>query len=248
MRNERLRSVLTEAGMSTTRVAAEVGVDPKSVERWITLGRIPRAQHRAKIAAVLGCEQSMLWPEAAVEVPGSAGGELVTLYPARREVPVAVWKSLMTSTRSELAVQAFAATFLPDQVMDMGAELVKLAERGVRVRVLLGDPDGAAVKLRALEENGTGLAGRISLVLTYITRAVEHPKVQVRLHDHTLYASLFRFDDDVLVNPHIWGSPAGNNPLLHFRRQPDGPLTSPWLTGFERVWQQALPLTVWPRP
>lgn len=214
----------------------------------MTLGRVPRAQHRAKIAAVLGCEQVVLWPEAAVEVPGSAGGELVSLYPARRDVPVVVWKSLLTATRSEFALHAFAATFLPDQVMDLGVELVKLAERGVRVRLLLGDPAGAAVQHRSAEENGTGLAGRISLVLTYITRAVEHPKVQVKLHDHTLYASLFQFDDDVLINPHVWGSPAGNNPLLHFRRQPGGLLTSSWLAGFERVWNQAVPLTVWPRP
>lgn len=131
---------MDDAGLSVNKLAAEVGVDSKSAERWVTVGRLPRMYHRAKIAQLLNCEQFVIWPEAAVDIPGSAGGELVTLYPARRDVPVAVWKSLMASTRSEFTLHAFAATFLPDQVMDMSVELIKLTERGVRVRLLLGDP------------------------------------------------------------------------------------------------------------
>lgn len=248
MRNNRLRTLMDEAGLSVSRLAADIGVDTKSAERWVTLGRLPRLRHRIQIANLLSCEQFVIWPEAAVETPGSAGGELVTFYPTRRNVPVAVWKSLMASTRSEFTVHAFAATFLPDQVMDMSVELIKLADRGVRVRLLLGNPDGDAVERRSAEENATGLAGRVRLVLGYITPAISHPQVEVRLHDHTLYASLFQFDDDVLVNPHVWGSPAGNNPILHLRRQPNGPLTSSWIAGLERVWDKATPLESWPRP
>jgi hypothetical protein len=39
--NERLRSRITGAHLTITEVAAQVGVDPKTVERWIVLGRIP---------------------------------------------------------------------------------------------------------------------------------------------------------------------------------------------------------------
>lgn len=248
MRNDRLWSLLSGAGLSTSRLAAEVGVDAKTAERWVSLGRVPHARHREKVAALLACEPVVIWPETAVEGPAGGGSELVSLYPARRDVPVGLWRALMFGVRSEFALHAFAATFLPDQVMDMSAELIALAERGVRVRLLLGDPDGRSVDSRGVEEGGSGLAGRVRLVLGYIAPAVAHPQVQVRLHDHTLYASLFRFDDDVLVNPHVWGSPAGSNPLLHFRRRPPGRLTEPWLIGFERVWDQATPLECWPRP
>ncbi|MDX2817537.1 hypothetical protein PV410_34245 [Streptomyces sp. PA03-5A] len=34
------------------------------------------------------------------------------------------------------------------------------------------------------------------------------PGVEVRSHDTILYNSIYRFDDDVLVNPHVLGAPA----------------------------------------
>ena len=74
--------------------------------------------------------------------------------------------------------------------------------------------------VRTQEEGGTGLAGRIALVLAYLAPALGTPGIEVRLHDRTLYATTFRFDDDLLVNTHVWGSPAGANPLLHLK---DGP-------------------------
>ncbi len=36
MANERLRRALLDAGLSPDDVAAEVGIDTKTVERWIT--------------------------------------------------------------------------------------------------------------------------------------------------------------------------------------------------------------------
>ncbi|SDR05195.1 helix-turn-helix domain-containing protein [Thermostaphylospora chromogena] len=39
MANERLRAALLEKGVSVTELAEAIGVDPKTVERWITKGR-----------------------------------------------------------------------------------------------------------------------------------------------------------------------------------------------------------------
>jgi hypothetical protein len=63
--NERLRSCITGAHLTIAEVAAQVGVDPKTVERWIVLGRIPHRSHRWATASLLGTDEAYLWPELA---------------------------------------------------------------------------------------------------------------------------------------------------------------------------------------
>ena len=46
MRNERLRALLLERGQTPDKLAEAVDVDAKTVERWISLGRIPHRRHR----------------------------------------------------------------------------------------------------------------------------------------------------------------------------------------------------------
>jgi len=62
---------------------------------------------------------------------------------------------------------------------------------------------------------------------------------EVRLHSTTLYASIFRYDDEMVINPHAYGSPATANPCLHVRRLPGGPLFDHYAESFERVWDGA---------
>lgn len=246
MRNERLANLMQAAGYSVTRLAVEVGVDAKTVERWVTQGRTPHSRTRQRAAEVLGCSAPQLWPDLTVSAVDAGADELVGVYAQRRDVPVQLWRSLMRSATRSVEVMAYAATFLSDQVSDMGHEMRELGDAGVRVRLLYGDPACAAVARRATEEGVSGLSGRIDLVLRYVSAAMDHPNVEVRLHESTLYTSLFRFDDDLLVNPHILGSPAGDNPVLHFRLR-DERLTGSWVRSFEQCWDGGEPLSSWPR-
>ncbi len=59
------------------------------------------------------------------------------------------------------------------------------------------------------------------------------------MHDTTLYASLFRFDDDMLVNTHVYGAPAAQSPVLHLRRVPGGRMFDHHAASIERVWTSA---------
>jgi transcriptional regulator with XRE-family HTH domain len=61
VRNERLAAAMRQARVSQVRLAAEAGVDPKTVERWITTGRIPHPKHRDAVAAFLEQPPSSLW-------------------------------------------------------------------------------------------------------------------------------------------------------------------------------------------
>jgi transcriptional regulator with XRE-family HTH domain len=62
--NVPLRNAIMESGMEVSELARKVGVDPKTVQRWITLGRIPHPRHRWKASQILGCDEFGLWPHA----------------------------------------------------------------------------------------------------------------------------------------------------------------------------------------
>ncbi len=61
------------------------------------------------------------------------------------------------------------------------------------------------------------------------------------MHGTTLYNSLFRFDDALLVNTHVWGLIAYSAPVLHLRRRSDGGLFDTYAQSFEAGWAQAAP-------
>lgn len=65
-RNERLYAALLKSGMSYEALAEQVGVDCKTVERWVTNPQrtpYPRLAHKA--AVTLGIDADYLWPSLA---------------------------------------------------------------------------------------------------------------------------------------------------------------------------------------
>ncbi|TDC72230.1 XRE family transcriptional regulator [Micromonospora sp. KC606] len=61
--NDALRVALQEAGHTTDSLAAQIGVDPKTTDRWLRQGRIPHPAHRATAAAALGRDAPDIWPD-----------------------------------------------------------------------------------------------------------------------------------------------------------------------------------------
>jgi hypothetical protein len=245
MPNERLRRAIQHAGLRLEDIAEHVEIDVKTAERWITKGRVPHARNRARTAELLSVDELDLWPEAAQGRDGrsASDGEVLRIYAQRGSVPSERWSELLETTTERLDLLAHAGLFLPDSRSDFASVVRQKAEAGVQVRLLYGDPDGDAVALRGSEEGiGDGLAARIRLVLTYMREAIECPGVAVRLHDTTLYNSVYRYDDELLVNSHAYGTPAGNSPVLHLRRLPGGRLFDHYMASFERVWEFARPL------
>ncbi len=54
---------------------------------------------------------------------------------------------------------------------------------------------------------------------------------------------MFRYDDYLLVNPHIWGQPASANPLLQLRRTTGAEWFDRYYESFEVIWKTARPWT-----
>ncbi|GAA3763088.1 helix-turn-helix domain-containing protein [Salinactinospora qingdaonensis] len=244
MPNERLRAALLEHGIAPADLAEEVGVDAKSVERWISLGRIPYRRHRYAVAARLGMDETYLWPKALTREQSTAAseGEILAVHPHRWSVPPETWRRLFESAEHEIGVLVYSGFFLAED-----ASLVRLftekAEAGVRVRFLLGDPDSDAVAQRGADEGiDEAMAAKIRnvIVLYKPLRAVEG--VEFRLHKTVLYNSIYRADDQLLVNTHVYGVPAANAPVFHLRKISGGSMVNTYLDSFQRVWDEATPL------
>jgi hypothetical protein len=242
MTNERLRSQIAGAGLSITEMATKLEVDPKTVERWITKDRVPHRRHRAATARLLDADEGYLWPAVLddVRTKSASQAEIVTTYPHRGAVPDGLWNSLIDSSRDSIDVLVYAGLFLVDGHPDLASTLVSKAQVGLRGRLMFGDPDSEMVAQRGVEEGiGDDLAARIRLSLRYLRDAIGVPGVEVRQHDTILYNSIYRFDENMLVNVHVFGAPAGQNPVMHLRRVPGGRLFDHFLRGFDRVWDQA---------
>ncbi len=242
MANERLRSTIAAAGQSYESVAGHVGVDPKTVERWILRGRLPHRTHRWKTAELLGKDEAYLWPAVLddVRTQAASDAEFVRLYPTRGAVPASLWRALVDDARDSIDLLAFAGLFLGDTNADLAELLRQRGEAGVRVRILLGDPDGDAIERRGEEEQiGRGMAERARLALAHLRPALGAPNIELRLHNATLYNSIYRSDATMLINTHIYGSGAPLNPVLHLQRVAGGRMFDTYQQSFERVWDAA---------
>jgi hypothetical protein len=138
-------------------------------------------------------------------------------------------------------VLVFSGTFLVEQYNLLPIMRKKAAER-VRFRFLVGDETSSAVIQRAIEEGTTGgLEGRVQMMRRYLHEVATLPGVEIRTHGTNLYNSLYRFDDQALINGHAFGTLAGQNPVLHLRRLPGGLMWEHYMRSFDRVWQTATP-------
>ncbi|MGN9788825.1 helix-turn-helix domain-containing protein [Nonomuraea sp. ZG12] len=244
MANERLRAALLQKGVSIADLAEAIEVDPKTVERWVTKSREPYRKHRLATASYLGVDEAYLWPDALSpeQVTSASQSEIIAIHPHRWAVPRDIWGRLFGAASEEIGVLAFSGLFLAD---DGG--MVRLfadkARAGVKVRILLGDPDSAEVAQRGADEGvGESMAAQIRSALVFYRPITGLDNVEIRLHRTVLYNSIYRADDEFLINMHVYGTRAGNAPVLHLRRVAGGDMVATYAESFEKVWAQAIPV------
>jgi transcriptional regulator with XRE-family HTH domain len=243
--NERLRTTMMRAGVTLEALATAAAVDVKTVERWISMDRMPHRKHRWTAAKLLGVDEAYLWPDLLHKFPGrqlTSQSELVELYADRASVPRPLWLRLLSEAQENIDILVFSGTFYAQTQPRIAAMLTEAAQRGAVVRLCFGNPDSEAVTIRDREEGiGGTLAHKIRSSLSYYRTLLDVKNCEVRLHGTTLYTSLFRYDDEIMVNPHSYAEPASANPTFHFRRVDGGTLVNHYLTVFERVWETAMP-------
>jgi hypothetical protein len=151
---------------------------------------------------------------------------------------------MLTGARERVDVLIMSGTFFTQMQPRVAAMLTRRAQEGVDVRLCFGNPTSDAVALRDQEEGLKGaLPAKIRASLLYYRPLLDVEGCQIRLHSTTLYNSLFRYDDDIFVNPHAFGEPASLNPVIHLRRIDGGTLFDHYTASFQRVWESAVPWT-----
>lgn len=240
MANERLRGVMLARGLDPESVADALGVDPKTVERWIS-GRVPHRRHRLAFAAILREDERFLWPEG---IPVSqqrdvSHAEMLAFFPHRSLMPSEIWLDFFRRATTSIGVLVHAGGFLAENVLYLRL-LEDQARAGVQVRILLGDPDSPEVLRRGEEEGlGEGVAYKIRNALACYRPLFGKPGIEFRLHRSTLHNSLFQSDEEWLVNTQIYGVSAPQAPVLHLRAFPGAGLVSLYERSFEAVWSEA---------
>src|SRR5690606_27581207 len=80
------------------------------------------------------------------------------------------------------------------------------AAGGTAVRLLLGDPDSDDVARRGADEGiGEAMAAKVRNAIVNYGDLPTVAGVEFRLHSTILYNSIYRTDDDMLVNTHVHG-------------------------------------------
>ncbi|WP_328708681.1 XRE family transcriptional regulator [Microbispora hainanensis] len=236
--SDTLRHALARARLGTVDVAAALEVDPKTVDRWLK-GRVPYPRHRWALADMLQLDEGDLWPDVA-QPRRTISREVKAVYPHRWAVPQAIWRRLFQSASREIDILTYSSLFLAEDT-GMIRLLASRAEVGVKIRILLGDPDSPEVATRGAEE-GIGadvIAARVHNALMLYRPLQDVDGVEIRLHRTTLYNSIYRADTELLVNVHAYGTPAAQAPVLYLTATKDEDSTAIYLTSLERVWATA---------
>ncbi|GAA2349704.1 DUF5919 domain-containing protein [Saccharopolyspora halophila] len=242
MQNERLRDAIEAKGLTPEELAAAIKVDPKTVGRWISNGRAPYRRYRQAAAAKLGERESYLWPDAvsAAERDRVSESEIVKVYPHRSAVPPDLWDRLLAAATSQIDILVYVGMFLTEKPGLLNL-LEKKARDGAEVRLLFGDRDSDAVIQRSLDE-GIGkytISAKVDHALAYFEPIVDVPNVEIRTHGTVLYNSIYRFDDEMIINPHVYGKVAAHAPALHLRQLTDGDMFATYADSFDVIWASA---------
>jgi hypothetical protein len=239
--NARLRAAMARSGVGAAELADAAGVDSKTVSRWLG-GRVPHRRTRVLIAQRLGEDEATLWPGARPDqAPGaSATPEVVGAWAHRADMPTSLWVALLNGARHQVDLLGYAYPMLWESAPDSVETLVTRCAAGLRARVAVADPDCAHVAERdALEQLGGTLPGRIRLALHWLEPLAATPNATVGLHAVHLYNSIFRFDDQMIVTPHIFRGHGYQHPTLHLRRLSPHGIFETFAEQFQQVWDTA---------
>lgn len=243
---------MADAGLTPRKLAMRVGVSGKTVERWLNDPElIPHRKNRQDACAELGVDEEMLWPKSVKDrIKTGTDRELVHSYPYRSACPSTVWGGLIESSSQDLLFAGYTNYFLWLDQPDFVGTLRRKAGEGCRVRFLLGDPEGDVTRQREqLEDVALTVSTRIRITLEHLGKLGAADGVEARFSapaDAVNHVSLsvFRFDDELLVTPHLARLVGHDSPLLHLRRQGDGGLFSRFAEHAEELWGRGVPVGV----
>lgn len=247
MANERLRAAIHQAGIEVDELASRVGADPKTVRRWIA-GRPPVGHNRTRVARELGTTEAELWPELDLRLDGrDERGEILAAYAQAGALAAPHWRTLLQTARHQvdlldLTLAALLSTAGTPEL------LTEKAAAGCRIRLLLSAPDSAHLGLADAEQGQDVTlldiphsAREVERSLAITDPLAGREGIEARTFIAGRLATVLRFDQEMLVTIHLYGTPGESAPLLHLKRHSDHGLFERFSDHFEAVWRIADP-------
>jgi transcriptional regulator with XRE-family HTH domain len=222
MGNENLKNALETAGLTIEQLAEVIGVDPKSVQRWVTGATVPYPRHRAAISQALNRTERELWPD---EKTGQAPTENKDENDGQRassEVTGA-WAYADDPGAPDL-VAFITDTTGPVDVLDSccGIELTPEVVDALRLQADAGRPvriltDGSAPHWEPL---------------------LGHPQIELYLSEIPGEYWLIKTPDRMLMTINLEHAPDGTPPpMLELKATAGGGLFERLASKFEELWE-----------
>ncbi|MFD7159395.1 multiprotein-bridging factor 1 family protein [Kribbella sp. NPDC059898] len=237
--NDVLRRAMYAANLTDVDLSAELAVDPKTVRNWMR-GQVPHRRTREALTRVLGVDEEAIWPELrSMSADNGRPEEIAGVYARRTSISSQNWLTFFEAAKTEIGILAYSALFLAED-----ARIVRLLRQKsdtVRIRIALGAPEGMNVVERGVEEEiGEAMSAKIRNSLALLEPLLQCEGVELRLHDTVLYNSMYRSDDELLVNQHAYGIPAAQSPVYHYRHSDASEMFDSYVASFEAVWARAM--------
>jgi transcriptional regulator with XRE-family HTH domain len=240
---------MDDAGLSARQLAYRLGVSLKQVERWVSNEALtPHARNREDAARALGVDEEMLWPQVVTDrIKTGTDREIIHSYPYRSAAPSSLWADLTESATKDIYLAGYTNYFFFTSVPAFSETLRRKVESGVRVRFLLGDPEGEVTRQReAIEDTALSVSTRIRITLEHLDRLGSLEGLETRYsapEDAVNHVSLsvFSFDDNALVTPHLARLVGHDSPLLHLHWQGDGGMFDRFRDHAEELWGRGVP-------
>ncbi|GAB2646137.1 DUF5919 domain-containing protein [Nocardia goodfellowii] len=224
-------------------LAAAVGVDVKTVNRWLA-GRVPHRRTRLDVARILNESEATLWPQVRPDLgAGSpATAEVVNAYAHRADIPNDLWVSLMLGANEQIDIIGYAYPFVFELLPDAAEILAQKCRNGAQVRLAFADPECPHVIERdTLEQMNGTLPGRIRNALSMLGQLGNTSGCRIGLHTVHLYNSVFRFDDQMIVTPYLIRARGYQHTALHLRQLSPHGIFSSFTDQVEQIWGSVAP-------
>lgn len=247
--NSALRTAMADKGVRPSQLATRIGVSVDSVKRWIRdASAAPHPGTRGEVAKYLEVSEEMLWPAAAKNVIKTGPDrEVVSVYPYRSACPKAVWAELIERATREILFAGYTNYFIFLEQTAFHRTLQAKLRQGVRVRFLLGDPEGEVTQAREqIEDVALSVSMRIRITQESLAKVQDPEGLEVRYtsaEDATNHVglSVFRFDEDALVCPHLARLVGHDSPMMHLRKRDDHGMFDRFADHAEELWSRAVP-------
>ena len=221
--NEHLRTAITRSGLTLEEFADIVGVDVKTVQRWLGRPRSVRG-NRARVAGALDTTEHALWPDA-VPVPTTTEAQRADDTRDRRRNR-GIWArhrprrpgpSDRSFAQPSSGSRSPSPTSHPSQ--PSSSYSARAPPTDAQARILIEDPDEQIEPLLGIDA------------------------IEIRASPSRENHVIYRADDEMLLVLTRIGSASASPPIIHLRRQADGGLFDRLADDFDDRWLEATPLT-----